>query len=386
MPKHKPSIQLTKLQILSLLLLPFVAAGLFYVFGKKTHSRVVAADALVVTYNGVSLVGPIFNVDNMLPGDCEEREVVVKNVSETSFNLGVKATNVNATPAGFPEVLDLMIKEGSVVLHDQNPLKMFFDTGPTGINLLSINANETKTLNFSVCFQTNAENEYQNANTIFDLVFFTAMPPIELPEECSQLEGIITHRIEGTPGNDRIDGTPKSELIVVYGGNDRVYGGPGDDCIVGGEGNDRLYGDSGNDIIVGGGGDDRIDSGQGNDKVFDLSGNNKVDTGSNDDYVLLGSGKDEADLGSGNDICYLGAGNDKAKGGSGDDTIHGGDGNDELHGGSGKDRLYGENGNDKMYGDSNDDLLDGGTQSDKLYGNSGQDTCLNGETLSSCEI
>jgi Ca2+-binding RTX toxin-like protein len=98
----------------------------------------------------------------------------------------------------------------------------------------------------------NVGNEYQNTAVVFDLVFGELMVPIELPEVCRDLEGIVTKKIEGTSGNDVLEGDLEAELILGYEGDDRIRGELLDDCIIGGLGNDIIKGGSGNDIIDGG--------------------------------------------------------------------------------------------------------------------------------------
>ncbi|MFN3215736.1 MAG: calcium-binding protein [Acidimicrobiales bacterium] len=117
--------------------------------------------------------------------------------------------------------------------------------------------------------------------------------------------------IVGTPGNDRIKGTPGRDVIVTMGGNDRIKGLGGNDIICSGPGRDR---------IVGGGGNDYIAAGSGNDRVS------------------AGAGRDVVNGGRGNDRLLGGGGNDSIEGGPGDDVMAGGGGNDRMNGGTGFDQ------------------------------------------------
>lgn len=67
--------------------------------------------------------------------------------------------------------------------------------------------------------------------------------------------------INGTGGNDYLQGTWNSDLIVGYGGNDTLVGSWGDDTLSGGAGDDTLYGSPGNDTLNGGYGNDVIVAG-----------------------------------------------------------------------------------------------------------------------------
>lgn len=192
-------------------------------------------------------------------------------------------------------------------------------------------------------------------------------PGYTLPPECQHLSGKIDNYIQGTDGNDKLDGTIGNDFIVGLGGRDRIDGSSGDDCIVGGDGRDELDGGSGNDVLLGG------------------ADNDEIDGGSGEDYIEAGEGNDEVDGSAAADIIYGGPGNDKLDGGSGDDLIRGQEGNDEIEGGSGVDDIHGDEGDDVIEGDGGDDRLNGGPDFDQLDGGAGTDTCIEGETLKKCE-
>ena len=116
--------------------------------------------------------------------------------------------------------------------------------------------------------------------------------------------------INGTAGNDTINGTPGPDVINCGAGNDKVNGGGGNDVINCGAGNDTVSGGAGNDKLSGGSGSDRLNGDAGRDR---LSG------------------------GSGNDRLSGGAGRDRLSGGRGKDRLIGGAGRDRLAGGPGRD-------------------------------------------------
>lgn len=64
--------------------------------------------------------------------------------------------------------------------------------------------------------------------------------------------------IEGTPGNDLIFGTNRTDVVALLSGSDRVYGRAGGDRLCGGQGNDELLDGSGADLIDGGDGTDIV--------------------------------------------------------------------------------------------------------------------------------
>lgn len=98
--------------------------------------------------------------------------------------------------------------------------------------------------------------------------------------------------------------------------------------VFGTGGDDSLNGSNNSDLIVSGRGDDTIAAGAGHDLVFAGSGNDVVDGGDGWDLIFGGRGDDEIDGGAGNDLLV---------GGKGDDTLIGGAGNDKLIGGRGND-------------------------------------------------
>ena len=89
--------------------------------------------------------------------------------------------------------------------------------------------------------------------------------------------------LQGTSGNDSING---------FGGNDTIYGLGGDDSLLGGGNHDIIDGDGGDDILKGGGGRDTVDGGTGNDQVFGQNGNDLLIGGEGNDRVFGQNGND----------------------------------------------------------------------------------------------
>lgn len=323
--------------------------------GSILGARVDAVGNVSFSYLDAPLSGPIFDVANMLPLDCETRSVSVTNGETSARDIWVRSAN-EVNPDGLAEVLTLVISEDGTDLYGgttgaKTVADLFADsTGSSSVPLSNLPAGETTAYDFEVCMQ-NVGNEYQATVTQFDLVFGTNDGPVgEIPAECSHLAGKINNIIIGTDDDDRIAGTTKHDLILGLGGDDKITGTSGHDCIVGGPGNDRLNGNSGDDVIIGGEGDD------------DLYGN------------------------SGHDLIYAGPGNDKVRGNSGNNVIYGGPGDDEMRGSSGRDTIYGEEDDDEIRGGSGNDYLDGGSETDWIDGQNGTDTCLAAESVVRCEL
>jgi hypothetical protein len=165
------------------------------------------------------------------------------------------------------------------------------------------------------------------------------------------------HVIEGTEGDDVIQGTRWRDCIVAYGGNDVI---------------NSLQG---SDIVIAGAGDDVIDTGNGRDQVFG---------GEGDDIINLGNGRDgDVHGGPGNDVIDAGNGSDsRIYGDEGDDIIRVGNGRDRAYGGEGNDLIEGGRGSDRLWGGPGHDVIIGGCGWDRERGEEGYDACKSRE----CEV
>lgn len=208
-----------------------------------------------------------------------------------------------------------------------------------------------------------------------------------------------------TEGDDVIQGSDGDDDIDGLGGNDRIYGNAGNDTLAGGPGDDRLYGNAG---------DDTLDGGPGTDWLYGHDGNNTY-------WFAIGSGSDTI-VNAGNvgesSVLRLGAGLDRsslefssdgddltiAVTGSGESVriqayfadgvlaeiiladgtiLHPGDvmaivltpteGADELYGFDGDDEIAGLAGDDTIKGGAGNDILTGGQGDDYLEGGAGND-------------
>ena len=202
------------------------------------------------------------------------------------------------------------------------------------------------------------------------LAIFTGLMMVMMP---SATVLVFAANIDGTSGDDILNGTPKADTINGFDGNDKLFGKSGDDTLDGGNGDDEIYGGAGNDEIK----DENTDSeGFRNDdnKVYGGSGNDNIDVGTSggDDstyYIYGEAGSDYIDVMAGSAYVY---------GGPNDDTIYciaeycglnGNQGDDEIHlwgsqiassealGGSGNDKLYCQNGEELQGNDGNDYLF-----------------------------
>src|SRR3990167_11236733 len=178
----------------------------FDIFQKKTAYAV--GDLNVVW--GVPDGDPIFVVENMLPGDMEDRNVDVANGGTVPRDVGVRGIKTEEI-ASFAAILDFVISEGGSDLYGgtsptgPKTLQEFFDesAGPNGIFLSTLSNGDTTTYNFKATFPDGSGNEYQGAKVVFDLIIGIVS---DIPPECQDIE-FSGSPIFGTSGNDTIRGT-----------------------------------------------------------------------------------------------------------------------------------------------------------------------------------
>lgn len=341
-----------KLKTLKILVIGLVVALAFNLASPNflNNSTTQAVGDLEVDW-GVTDGLPIFVVTNMMPGDMEDRNVVITNNATSIRSVGVKGVETG-DPDILKNVLEIVISENGTDLYggtlgSKTVSQFFTDSGGiNGIFLFNLNPSQTKTVNFKVTFPESAGNEFQGTSVIFDLKIGIS---IDIPDECEAIPNL--NPIFGTSIGDSLVGTPGNDLIVGFEGGDYIDGKGGDDCLIGGSQGDSIYGRGGKDLLFGNEGGDHLNGGANDDKIFGHGGGDS----------LIGEG--------------------------GDDLLVGGDGGDGLDGGLGKDRLFGEGGLDGLRGGANDDYLDGGAGGfgNSVNGQGGIDTCLNGFIIN-CEL
>lgn len=114
--------------------------------------------------------------------------------------------------------------------------------------------------------------------------------------------------IEGTPGNDVLNGGNGSSILIGLNGND---------TLTGGNGSSDLAGDAGNDVLTGGNGGNTITGGTGNDTLIAGNGSNSLDGGEDDDLLVDGNSNNGFTVTQGSATAL----EDTLTGGSGADTF-----------------------------------------------------------------
>lgn len=179
--------------------------------------------------------------------------------------------------------------------------------------------------------------------------------------------------INGTPGNNTLNGGCGDEIFYGLAGNDRINAGDGDNNLFGGDGRDILNAGAGNDILNGGNGNDLLNAGEGNNKLYGGAGDDQLNAGAGNDVLYGGDGKDTINAAEGVNTIFAGAGDDIINGGSKADFIDAGAGNDRISASEGNNTIRGGDGNDTINTGSGNDWIDGGAGNDTIWLGGGQD-------------
>jgi Ca2+-binding RTX toxin-like protein len=107
-------------------------------------------------------------------------------------------------------------------------------------------------------------------------------------------------------GDDTVNGSGASELILGNEGEDILRGFAGNDSVFGGKERDALSGSDGNDCLSGGLDADLLLAEDGDDILFGGRGNDVLDGGEGNNTLVGGLGRDFLICELGNNLCVLG--------------------------------------------------------------------------------
>ena len=107
-------------------------------------------------------------------------------------------------------------------------------------------------------------------------------------------------------GNDTVNGSGASELILGNEGEDFLTGFAGNDSVFGGKGRDLLSGSDGNDCLSGGLDADYLIGDTGDDILFGGKGNDFLIGEDGDNTLVGGLGRDLLSCEFGANLCVLG--------------------------------------------------------------------------------
>jgi len=119
---------------------------------------------------------PLFFLQDMKPGDVEEREISLKNKSYVDRYLTVRCEEVEEY-RNFSEILEIIISVDGIDIYGgttgYKTVEEFCQeaAGEGGIPLSIVGTGETKVFTFMVKFPSEAGNEYQEAKYVFNLEF-----------------------------------------------------------------------------------------------------------------------------------------------------------------------------------------------------------------------
>ena len=233
-------------------------------------------------------------------------------------------------------------------------------------------------------------------NTKYQSVFETI--EVGWLSEIKNLKFVI-NLIEGTGGNDSLNGNNKDNIII---------GGRGDDTLFGGAGNDMYYFDIlfGKDRVYDSAGVDSImfsenvkpenieltrnktsiyitrldDKGAKTNDIIQIDNffeyNGDIGNGAIEKIIFKNGVKWDINKIIENLAPQPTQGNDNLFGDTKDNILSGLGGDDTIYGGNGNDTINGDDGNDTLYGDNGDDILEGRAGNDNLQGGAGNDTYI----------
>jgi len=284
----------------------FVVLGViaFYVknnFHLFAHvNRVDAAGALTFEL-GVPNGQPIFTFNNIAPGDSQTHTITVHNGDKTARTVSVKGVKTSGT-GGLEGGMDIVISENGTDIYGgtsgtgEKTLAQFFQDSQStnGVELTSVEKNTSTSYIFTVTFDPQSGNQYQNTSITFDLQFgiFT-----NIPLACGTMK--FSKTLYGTNGSDRLTTGSGNTLIISFEGNDRITLGSGRSCVVAGNGDNVIRAGSGKEIIMVGDGDNKITGGSGNEAIIIGNGNNTITGGSGKMTIQEGTGHNKIQKSSG---------------------------------------------------------------------------------------
>jgi hypothetical protein len=121
-------------------------------------------------------LGPLFTVENMVPGQTVDRLVTIQNQRKTDgCDLGIKALENTATPQKIQDQLSLRIFEVHTQSNSQSnllkaslPLSQLLTT-TTPLYIDTLNPSSNRNYSWQLYFNSTADNSYQGSELNFDL-------------------------------------------------------------------------------------------------------------------------------------------------------------------------------------------------------------------------
>ncbi len=165
---------------------------------------------------------PVFDAENLIPGDEEESTVTIKNNSDNdyeSITLGGKR-DYSIQTYDLAEVIELRAGDETINLAD------FLDGETITLSNEGIKKNEEKSYQFAIEFQEGSGNEYQDKEIVFDFVFTFRGTKDE--EEGEEVVEVITTAGTGSVAfrifNESIEEIGEDTATITWSTNRTAFG------------------------------------------------------------------------------------------------------------------------------------------------------------------
>lgn len=131
-------------------------------------SRVEKSDELIFIYEGAKKDAPLFVIEDLTPGKCQDKSVVVINNGKVPETVVLKGTKMlGDSTLG----KSLNFKLSSEQNFYQGDLNSFMNN--SGVIMFVIPSRKQRKISLSICLPTNVDNSLQNKTAFFDLEFGT---------------------------------------------------------------------------------------------------------------------------------------------------------------------------------------------------------------------
>ena len=214
---YKKAVGMTKVTFLLV-----IAIIIFMTFAKIDSSF--AADHEIIGNNfGISIVqnSPLFNIQNMAPGDSENSTITIKNQGNSVFSVSLAMNKVSGDDILFQN-LEIHISNDSQTSYYNGTL-----VGLKNIDIGSVLPGSEKSYNLNVVFPLQLGNEFQKKSLAVKLVF-TALSPDSSTKPIPDTIGTIPAQtpaptVKPTEKTTTEEKVPLGELVKTGGTPPEVF-------------------------------------------------------------------------------------------------------------------------------------------------------------------
>lgn len=131
--------------------------------------RVEKSSEIIFVYEGSKKEAPLFVVDSLAPGKCQDKTVVAINKGKVSETVVVRGTRMVGDSI-LGNSLDFNLSSGQNFY--QGDLSSFM-VKKSGVIMFVIPPRKQRKISMSICLPTDVDNSLQNKTVLFDLEFGT---------------------------------------------------------------------------------------------------------------------------------------------------------------------------------------------------------------------